>query len=163
MASKKEIQEFVQEVYATYNESLLMRDEKPIYRAWFALLHDLDIKDIRQSFTELATFEKFMPRPGDIRRHTINVVSKIDNQLDAYEAWGIFQEVIRNANSGTPTKIDKPESICIALRQTMKTFGDSAFGMHTNGDREAFVRVYEKIVAKMDAERYRIPEAPASN
>jgi hypothetical protein len=160
MSSKGEIKDFVKEVYATYNQIILLEDEKPTFRAWYALLHDLDISDIRKAFLNLATYETFMPRPGDVRRRTIDMQQNICQQLDVYEAWSIFQSVIKNANSGLQTEIDRRPDECLALRKTIKTFGESAFSMHTNGDREAFIRVYEKTAKDIDEERYSVPELP---
>jgi hypothetical protein len=152
--NKEDLAEFVREVYATYNQQLLRLDEKPTFRAWYNLLYDLDIEEIRSAFIKLATYEKYMPRPGDVRRAAIDTQTKIPQQLDPYSAWGTFQTIIQNIHSGTQTEIPKPE----ALVKTMQHFGDSIFTMHTNGDREAFIRVYTKVVDEIEKEKYAFTE-----
>lgn len=166
MMTKEELMDFVKEVYATYNQQLLMIDEKATFRAWYNLLYDLSIEEVRAAFLALATHEKFMPRPGDIRRAAIDAQTGIPQQIDAYSAWGIFQTIIREVHSGTQTQIHKPE----ALIKTMQQLGDSAMTMHTNGDREVFVRIYEKIAGQIEEDKYafRMPapprdETPATN
>jgi len=164
--NKNELKDLVQQVYATYNQKLLIVDEQVIYRAWFELLHDLEYEDAKRGFIRLATHEKFMPRPGDVRRATIDMQTKIPPFLDGYSAWGIFTSVIREVNSGAQTERPPFDE---ALRNTLKELGESAYNMHTNGDREVFVRVYEKNVERLEREKYLIadnaptdtPETPA--
>ena len=55
-------------------------------------------------------------------------------------------------NSGVGNEIPKPES----LIKTLQQLGDAALGMHTNGDREVFVRIYEKVVDELDKAKYDI-------
>ena len=43
-----------------------------------------------------------------------------------------------------------------ALRTAIKQLGDAAINMHTNSDRDAFVRTYERIVTDLDKDRYEI-------
>ena len=74
--TKEETALFVRQVYATYNQPLMMGDEKSVFRAWYDLLRDLPHDDIRTSFLKLATHAKFMPRPGDVRRATIDDLTK---------------------------------------------------------------------------------------
>ncbi len=148
--SKEETAVFVKQVYATYNQPLLLVDEKSIFRAWYDLLSDLPHNEIRSAFQRLATHEKYMPRPGDVRRATIDYLTKLPPHIDAYSAWGIFQGMVRDMNSGVANETNRPE----ALIKTLQSLGDGAMGMHTNGDREVFVRVYEKVVVELDKARY---------
>ena len=150
--TKEETALFVKQVYATYNQPLIKVDEKDVFRAWYDLLHDLPHDDIRTAFLKLATHAKFMPRPGDVRRATIDYLTKLPPHPDAYFAWGIFQGIVRDMNSGVGNKIPKPES----LIKTLQQLGDAALGMHTNGDREVFVRIYEKVVDELDKAKYDI-------
>lgn len=148
--TKQELKGFVREVHATYNQQILKIDEKAVFRAWYNILYDLEIEEVRAGFAKLATYEKYMPRPGDVRRAVIDSQNKIPQQLDPYQAWGLFQTIIQNIHAGTQTEIPKPE----ALIKTIQHFGDSAFTMHTNGDREIFVKTYEKIVADIEKDKY---------
>jgi len=154
--TKEETQELVHQAYATYNLQLLELDKKATYRAWHALLHDLPYNEVSAALVRLATFEKFMPRPGDIRRSVINYQTKTPVHLDGYSSWGLFQTIVREVNSGVQTDVPKPE----ALTKTLKQLGDAANGMHTNGDRDVFIRVYEQVVEELEREKYAIkPQA----
>jgi hypothetical protein len=153
--NKEQTIELVRQAYATYNQAVPELDTKDIYRAWYDLLHDLDYEQAKAAFLDLATYERFMPRPGDIRRRTIDSNTKIPVQLDAYSAWGMFQTIIKNANSGTHTNVQKPDALIKVLEQ----LGEAAWGMHTNGDRDVFVRTYERVVSEMDKEKYAIKPA----
>ena len=156
--TKEEIQELVHQAYATYNQQLFELDKIPTYRAWYALLHDLPYSEVLAAFTRLATFEKFMPRPGDVRRAVIDYRTKVPKHLDGYSSWGIFQTIVREVNSGVQTNVPKPE----ALVKTLKQLGDAAYGMHTNGDREVFIKVYDRIVEEIEQEKYAIKPPPAN-
>jgi hypothetical protein len=155
--TKDELKELVLQAYATYNQQLLIVDQKMVFKAWYNLLHDLEYEDAQRAFIRLATHEKFMPRPGDVRRATINAQTKIPPFLDGYSAWGIFQQVLREVHSGAQTERTPFDE---ALKNTLKELGESAYSMHTNGDREVFVRVYEKNVEALERDKYAIADTP---
>lgn len=149
---KFQLQEIVDQIYAAYNQTLYEKDKAPTYRAWYALLEDLDHEEVWNAFVNLAVYEKFMPRPGDVRRATIDAQTKIPPYLDGYSAWGIFVTLQRDANFGTQTNIPKPE----ALQKTLERLGESAYSMHTNGDREVFLKVYGTVVDELQQRKYKI-------
>lgn len=156
LITKEQLQNFVRQAYATYNLNLLERDKIDVYRAWYQLLHDLSNDEVVAAFVRLATHEKFMPRPGDVRRAVIDYQTKVPTHLDGYSSWGTFQTIVREVNSGVQTNIHKP----IALIKTLQQLGDAAYGMHTNGDRDVFIRVYDKIVLELEQEKYAIQPLP---
>ena len=155
--TKDELKELVLQAYATYNQQLLIVDQKMVFKAWYNLLHDLEYEDAQRAFIRLATHEKFMPRPGDVRRATINAQTKTPPFLDGYSAWGIFQQVLREVHSGAQTERPPFDE---ALKNTLKELGESAYSMHTNGDRDVFVRVYEKNVEALERDKYAIADTP---
>lgn len=152
--TKEELIVIVDQVYAAYNQTLYEKDKVPTYRAWYGLLGDLEYENAWAAFLDLAVYEKFMPRPGDIRRATIDAQTKIPPHLDGYSAWGIFMTLQKNAHYGTPTEISVPE----ALRKTLERLGEAANSMHTNGDREVFLKTYEAVVLELDQHKYKISE-----
>jgi hypothetical protein len=96
----------------------------------------------------------FMPKPGEIRRSAINTRIGI-TQFDApYVAWGKWLTLSREVNSGMPPSME----VSPALSKTVKLLGESAYGMHTNGDREVFCQVYESAVKELESDMYKIPE-----
>jgi hypothetical protein len=146
----------VDQVFATYNSQLPKESDKlrTLYTAWYELLHDLEYLETKAAFLQLAINAAFMPRPGDIRRATINRRTKSSPFEEPLVAWGKWMTVTREVNSGTQASVQ----ISDALKATIHELGDVAYGMHTNSDREAFCRTYERIVGEMDAQRYQIPE-----
>lgn len=154
--TKHELIEIVNQIYAAYNQTLYEQDKKPTYSAWYALLEDLEYDAVWNAFINLAVYEKFMPRPGDVRRATIDAQTKVPPHLDGYSAWGIFVTLQKNAHYGTQTEIPVPE----ALLKTLERLGSAVYEMHTNGDREVFLRTYEAVVRELDQHKYKISENP---
>lgn len=154
--TKAELASLVEQAYATYNQQLPTENErlKAVYAAWYALLHDLDYKEATNAFTHLAVTAAFMPRPGDVRRTTINRRNNFAPFEDALSAWGTFITIIRDVNSGVANTVGVSE----ALLQTMKALGAAAYNMHTNSDRDAFVRTYERVISEIDERRYAVPD-----
>jgi hypothetical protein len=151
--TKDELADFVKIAYATFNENLNEMDRKWVYRAWFGILHDISYDDARAAFTQIATTARFLPRPGEVRRRAIDNASTTPKPPDPYAAWGILQEIIRDVNSGNINQTPKHP----ALVEAMKRLGDGLGGMHTNGDREVFVRVYSTVVEELESAKYEVP------
>ena len=135
---------------------MLKVDEKATFNAWYELLSDLEYDEAKSAFLQLATHAKFMPRPGDVRRTAIDARIKIPPFLDAYSAWGIIQQVIREVHSGAQTERPPFDE---ALKNTLIKLGEVVYDMHTNGDREVFVRTYEQVVQKLEQDKYAIQKA----
>lgn len=153
---KAELASLVDQVYATYNQELPIGDKgrlQLIYKSWYDLLHDLNYTDCKESFLHLATISTFMPKAGDIRRTTINRHTKIGQSDEPIIAWGKFQRLMEDANAGVMNQQELQEP----LVQTVRKLGAAAAGMHTNGDREHFIRVYEKITTEIEGEKYKVP------
>ena len=156
--NKHELIELVEQAYATYNQELPADDHKEtaVIKAWWEMLHDLDFKETKAAFKSIAVEAKFLPRPGEIRRATINRVTKMTPFEEPLAAWGIWITLQKEINSGMAPSLPVSD----ALKKTVQLLGDAAIGMHTNSDRDAFCRTYERVVSELDAERYAIPEAP---
>jgi hypothetical protein len=132
---------------------LLKVDEKATFNAWYELLSDLEYDEVKSAFLQLATHAKFMPRPGDVRRTAIDTRNKVTPFLDAYSAWGIFQGILKEVHSGAQTERPPFDE---ALKNTLIKLGEVVYDMHTNGDREVFVRTYEQVVQKLEQDKYAI-------
>lgn len=150
--TKDECAALVEQIYATYNIEMLDVDRAKIMRAWYDLIQDLELADAKAAFIELATFMDFMPRPGAVRRRTIDNVLGQRTFPDPYIAWAIFQSILRAAINGNHYDGERPE----AVMKTIDMLGDTAGDFHTNGDREAFVSVYKSVVEELDKNRYAI-------
>lgn len=150
--TKNELAKLVEQIYATYNQK--MPENESVYSAWYALLHDLPYRDAQKAFVSIAVSATFMPRPGDVRRATINMQNKIAQFEDPLSAWGKFVSIQKNLHNGVGNSIAVSE----ALKLTVAALGEAAIGMHTNSDRDAFIRTYERIVSEIDAARYAVPD-----
>ena len=149
--TKEELQNLTLTVYATYDKVLHEADRKNVLRVWYDLLGAFEYEDAYRAFLNWTTTAKFIPGPGQLRRATIDAQTGMPPHLDGYSAWGIFVSIQKNAHFGTQTEIPRPE----ALVKTLERLGDSAYEMHTNGDREAFLRVYEKVVEELEQHKYK--------
>ena len=150
--TKEELQELVIQVYATYAEDLYDVDRPKICRAWYALLQDLSYDDALAAFLEIATFSNYMPKPGTLRRATIDRIEGKTEHPEPAAAWSILQEMRKASDMGQVYQGDRPA----ALMETLKMIGESVHDLYTNGDRETFVRVYNKAVQKLDMEKYQL-------
>jgi hypothetical protein len=157
--TKEELVELVDQAYATYRLDMPVKDEevKALLNAWYELLHDLDIQDVKRTFRQLAVTRDFMPRPGELRRATIDATTKIPPFDDALVAWGKWLTLSQEVNSGMPPSIEVSEP----LAKTIKALGQSAYNMHTNSDRGVFCSMYEKVLAEMEQDKYAVPDPPS--
>lgn len=151
---RRELVAIVDQVFATYNSPLPQEEAKLkiLYSAWFDMLQDLDFDETKLSFLQLAINASYMPRPGDLRRATINRRTNTQSFDEPLVAWGKWMTICREVNSGQAPSIDMDP----ALRTAILQLGDVAMGMHTNSDRDAFVRTYDRVVADLDKDRYLI-------
>jgi len=159
--NKLELAEIVEQAYATFNIALPQEEsrEKAIYRAWYDVLHDIEYTEARRAILDLAVKTSFLPKPGDIRRTAINSRIGMTQFDDAYVAWGKWMTLMQEVNSGKPPSIEMtPE-----LSEVVKKLGWAAYAMHTNGDRDVFIRVYDQAVQELSSEHYRIPDAKMTN
>lgn len=156
--TKRELVALVEQAYATYRLELPVVEEQQVavYTAWGDLLLDLEYEHCRRALVDIAVHSQFMPRPGEIRRAVINTTTKMPQFDDPNYAWGIWMTISREVSSGNPPSVAPSE----ALTKTIHILGDSAYGMHTNGDREAFCSVYRQVVTELELERYRVPQLP---
>lgn len=119
--------------------------------AWKPFLIDLDATAVRDAVDSIMVRgDRFLPTVGEVRR--IALVPQ--NQPPApLVAWNQFQTRLRAATSGvvlTP--------VHDLVLEAMRRIGGGA-GMHTNGDRDAFLAVYEEVVREWEAERFKVKRA----
>lgn len=154
--NKKELANIVDQAYATFNSSLPVEEEreKAVYRAWFDVLHDIEYEEARRAILDLSIKSVFLPRPGDVRRAAINSRIGMTQFDDPYVAWGKLLTVSHEINSGQFPTLEISE----ALSLTLKNLGPGAYGLHTNGDRDMFIRVYDHVVQELSAIHYHIPD-----
>jgi hypothetical protein len=138
------IERLVDRAFASWNIDPNKTRRIAAYEAWRAVLNDLSSTECEQAVTYFAVIgTNFMPKPGDIRRRVLR------NELTAplpLEAWVQFQTAQRAVMSGTAGTVLHP---CVSA--TLKKINGGS-GLHTNGDREMFIAMYETVVGEFEAE-----------
>lgn len=118
--------------------------------AWKLMLHDLDFAACRKALTDLAVIETFMPRAGQIRRTVLAPKEPFPTPL---EAWLQFQSLLKSVTSGTYNT----EPVHSAVQETVKRL-NGGYGLYTNGDREAFIDVYKKVISEIESRLYAVED-----
>ena len=154
---KTELVELVDRVYATWNQVVPHSSAKVIYEAWWRLLSDLEVEDCHQSLDSLAIDDSYMPRPGALRKHVMLHPSRYSQSglpSSAQEAWATVPKMGAAAARGE--YIHTPIHSC--LQKSLALLGGtSALALHTNGDRNSFIEVYNQVVASWENELSHLP------
>lgn len=135
--TKVELEDFVREVFASFNQTLYESDREVILRAWWGLLQDLEIASVRDRFIQMAVVLKSMPTPGAVRRAVVEE-SLETTPPSPQQAWAALRKMSDDVNRGTHQVMDIHE----VFQNAIKVLGDIAFTLSTNGDREYFMNVY---------------------
>lgn len=146
--TKTELAEIVDTVYALWNQEP-PTNNKTTYEAWWTMLKDLPAETTKQALTQLATLDGYMPRPGTLRRHTITLTGTTPPPTPI-EAWNHLQQLNEATNNGTY----QPATIHPALQATIQKTGTR---LHTNGDREQFIKTYTKETEQWEITTYTPP------
>lgn len=151
--TKTELCGIVDRIYASWNQQINLKEQKHVYEAWWRILKDLDSPIVHEIVDGLVIENGYMPRPGEVRRRTINLIQGIDFPSPA-EAWQQFRKAADASQGGTY----QGERIHDLVAHTVKALGGtSAYGLHTNGDRELFLTAYEKTVKEHEKALYALP------
>jgi hypothetical protein len=150
-ARKGEFEDFVRQVYATYNQTIYETERVVVMRAWWDLLQDIPIDVLRRTFLDVALTNKFMPTPGFLRR-MVKDAELEDKPPSAQQAWSLLQGVVRGSVSGVHVQND----FHVVVRDTFAVLGDVALSLSTNGDREYFMGVYGEVLEKFLRDAYRV-------
>lgn len=161
MVIKAELQDLVRFVYSLYNQALYKADEKQIFMAWWALLHDLAAGEAKKKIIEHSTLERYMPRPGEIRI-AVKKEEMSDLPPGPHEFWAYLQDVRNNRNAGVHeiTRKEVAEHICV--KETIAKVGASvAFGLSTNGDRTWVLEAYTETTREFMVKALTVVESNA--
>ena len=142
---RAELSSLTRFAYAAFNKDLLPSEEKTIFKAWYALLHDLPYEETHQIAATLCTQQKFMPTPGGIRRAYIKAHHESPPPTPQ-QMWGYLQAVIGASAKGV--RYDRGREIAEhpCVRKTLEELGAAAFMMNTNGDRNFVLEAYSRHV-----------------
>lgn len=154
LTTKAETVQLVEMLWATWpNSDLSVAAKKVHYEAWHRIIHDLSYENCVAALDEFVIEDKpWGPRPGAIRRRVIDMSDPDGIPPSSTEAWAQFQNNLRSAVSGSDFTPLHP-----LVAKAVNRIGASAErGLHTNGDRDMFTKVYEEIAKSFEIERYGI-------
>lgn len=155
--TKEQLKQLADRCYASWNQTVPTAQAKTVYNAWWTLLHDLEHTETEKTLTQLAVTETYMPRPGTIRKNTVTRQNNW-NPLTKGEAWTQFRKMADAAHTGTTATTDTIDRL---VKTTAARLGGSAaYNLHTNGDRELFFIVYEKLVVEEETVLFTVPGEP---
>lgn len=156
--TKSELKAIVDRIFLMWNQQINPVSAKELYNGWWRVLQDLTEPDVQVTIDELVIENGYMPRAGEVRRRTINRIQGI-RVPSPIEAWQQFREAAEASHSGTYSG----KSIHELVGRTVKALGGTqAYGMHTNGDREQFLTMYDRVVKEYEAELYAITASDES-
>lgn len=150
---KEELVEVVDRIHASWNQTIDKVSQKAVYEAWWRILHDLNKPDVDRAVDHHVIHDTFMPRPGMIRRTTINKLHGWKPPTPG-EAWIQFRKMADAAHTGSFTE---ELTIHPIVKTTVTRMGGTAaYNLHTNGDRELFLSVYQTVVDGIETDLYQI-------
>lgn len=148
--TKQELIDVVNRIYYMWNQTPPVTNQKDLYEAWWVMLHDLPQNETLQAATTLSALDGYMPRPGTLRRKTIEQQG-ITPPPTPIEAWTQYRHISNSINNGTY----EPQLVHDTLATVIKKIG---IELHTNGDREQFIKTYEKEVEEWTTNTYTPPQ-----
>ena len=151
--TKEELVGIVDRIHASWNQTVDKSQQKVVYEAWWRLLRDLNKDDVDTAVDDLCMFERFMPRPGDVRKATVFKVHGW-NPPSRADAWNQFRSMADAAHTGT---FESSTAIHSLVKRTVAQLGGTAaYNLHTNGDRELFLSAYDRTVAEEEKDLLKI-------
>lgn len=152
--TKEETVQFVELLWATWPKSDLVASAKKVhYEAWYRIVHDLTYDQCTDALDQFVIEDKpWAPRPGAIRRRVVDMGDPDGAAPTETEAWAQFQRNLNSAVSGSDFRPLHP----LVSKAVNRVGATAERGLHTNGDRDMFMRVYAEIVRVSEQERYGI-------
>jgi len=144
----------VERVWASWGVDLPAVVRRQTYDAWYRIVHDLDATLCARALDELVIEDRpWPPRPGTVRRRVLDMAGVTGDGLpSATEAWAQLQ-----SRADAVRHVEDFEPLHPLVAKVAAQMGVSPHHLlHTNGDREMFVRRYEEAVANETARRYQV-------
>lgn len=153
--TKEETVAFVERIWATWGIDLPQAVRRGTYAAWHRIIHDLSSDDCNVALDALVIEDRpWPPRPGTVRRKVIDARDPAGEAPSPSEAWAQLVSVEDAVAHGGDVVPLHP-----LVRTVAKQMGVSqGHALHTNGDRDLFMRRYEEARSAADADKYRIVE-----
>lgn len=156
--NKQELVVLVERIHNVWREPLQPKGEQrdAILKTWWRIIGDLDFNLTEKALDDLIIADGYMPRPGTLRRATVNM-SGVDLPPTPAEAWQQFRAAAESAHSG----VYSPATIHACVRETIQRLGGtSSYSLSTNGDRTMFTETYGRVVLEWETTQYKQPQEP---
>lgn len=145
--TKEELVEIVDRIHASWNQQINPNNQKVLYEAWWRILQDLPKNEVDHAIDQLVIKDGYMPRPGAVRKQTLNNHHGWKPPTHI-EAWQQFRTMAEAAHTGSYTG---NENIHELVKMTVAELGGTtAYNLHTNGDRQQFLDMYQTIVDRFE-------------
>ena len=152
--TKNEVVLLVDRILSTWAVDISMNQKKTTYESWYRIVKDLDFEQVSEVLDLIIIEDKpWAPRPGTVRRRTINHFSEEPVPPEGPQAWADYRASVVAANNGEHFRPLHP-----LIRETIHRSGADSQVLHTNGDREIFLKIYETVLSEAELQRYRISE-----
>lgn len=140
--TKSELEEIVERIFLSWNQKVptVKEERQRLLKAWWRPLNDLTADQVNAAIDSLLVTDTYMPNPGLVRRRSF--LSNEQQVPSALEAWASFQTISAAASTGQFLEVDLHPCIREAIR---RLGGTASYSMHTNGDRQAFIEVYNTV------------------
>lgn len=150
--NKTETVTIVDRVLSTWSVEISLSQKKETYESWYRVIQDLEFDQVAEALDLIIIEDKpWPPRPGTVRRRTIDLFNPEPAPPEGAQAWADYRTNVTAANNGEDFKPLHP-----LIRETVKRSGAETQVLHTNGDREIFLKIYETVLSEAELHRYRI-------
>lgn len=136
---KKECLECVEFLSVSWDKPLDPTTMKMRASAYWEYIEDLPLVAVKETIKNMAiSGRQWAPKPGELRVATIGMIEGVPMPPVAEEAWTELM-AIRGAIYGGTTNYEKAGPV---LASTMRRLGEKATTLHTVGDRDMFLKLY---------------------
>lgn len=149
--TKNEIVLIVDRILSIWSVEISLTQKKVTYESWYRILRDLDFDHCSAILDQIVIEdERWPPRPGQVRRRVIDTFHATDPPPPSpILAWAEYRRKMTIASNGGDFEPLHP-----LVQEAVRRAGADTQVLHTNGDREIFIKIYEDILAVAELERY---------
>lgn len=145
---KAELSEIVDLAHAAFGAGV---PEKITYVTWWRYLGDLDARALQRAVDRhVVAGDRFLPRPGELRRTVIDATSP-EVLPDAAVAWGLAKARLDAVASGMNIPLSGSLEVDLAVGEVLR-------GSPAHREERAFKAAWDAHIARRCADRYALPD-----